>query len=464
MTSVGMPASSASTGCRTTGRPRTVFLDWSLIESTLGRSSSDDPPEADSRRPRLVTTVEHEISSLRKNVQDSACAVLTWLAAVTEHEGGESLDRVLDRCLRPGPDVQRVNFNAMAEEIRKTLNIDITAKRVRTAVRHLRRAHQAKFTRSQVASGNDLEALHSQIVNASETLVSSNPTVICTKDESRKIAVEVLAVVRSAASRLIDNDFGEGISGEVDQLALANRFLEYVQNTTHRTDAPFIQTELRQLLVGLSDYDATIEGDMRLVICGSRLIKALTGADSLMGVLARLNVLVAGRNLLETKLYVDQLLQLADTASSLHDDPDTLCLLNWVRRLPEDRRFPSPLRVASYCLNNATTRIFERLFTGQLETSCGWLEQAVQCFEQMQRRDGGFCLIKTTQVIHLVLQARLSGQDTLIREHFTRLGPTRTVEVLSDLIRFDNCPELVAAARCHAIDALPQVRHQLIAI
>ena len=83
-------------------RSRTLFLDWSLIESSIGPSAPAAESDTDTpRRHRLVTTVADEVKPLRKNVRDSDRAVLTWLASVTQHDASSRLEDVLDHCLRP---------------------------------------------------------------------------------------------------------------------------------------------------------------------------------------------------------------------------------------------------------------------------------------------------------------------------------------------------------------------------
>ena len=82
---------------------------------------------------------------MRKNVRDAAAAVLAWLAAVVAHdEAGGNLDGVLDRCLRPGPDIERVNFAAMAQEIKQVTGVELSPRRVQTAVNQLRAARSNK--------------------------------------------------------------------------------------------------------------------------------------------------------------------------------------------------------------------------------------------------------------------------------------------------------------------------------
>jgi hypothetical protein len=134
-----------------------------------------------------------------------------------------------------------------------------------------------------------------------------------------------------------------------------------------------------------------------------------------------------------------------------------------VRRLPEDTRVPSPIRVASYCHNNATTHILERLYTGEIADDVDhWLDKARWCFDQIAARDSGFELIKTTHVLFLLVEAKRSGDPSPVEAHFKSLGRTKTLDVLHALMRFDNSADLVDAARKHAVAALPEIKHQLI--
>jgi len=121
-------------------RYRTVFVDWSKLGPSLSQQAASDTPPTPPRP--IITTVDDQLDPLRKNVKDAAKAVLTWLAQAVDHGEDVNLDDVLDACLRPGPDSSRVNFNALTEQINATLGTDFTAKRIRTAVRHLRQARR----------------------------------------------------------------------------------------------------------------------------------------------------------------------------------------------------------------------------------------------------------------------------------------------------------------------------------
>lgn len=415
-------------------------------------------------RPRLLTTIDAEADQLRANVQDAARAVLTWVAAVVDHEPGCDLDGVLDRCLRPGPDVESVNYTALAQEINRTAQVNLSPKAVATAVRRLRESHQRKANQMQRdALRQKLEALHGRLHANYAALIDSAPTQ---HDELRRsVGVEVLGAVRRAAGRLIDSDYGEGIPQQIDIDLLESRFLDFVRDLVRQLPSGAgspLETDLRRLLLTLGDYDRSAECDMRLVVDGGRVVADLMGPDSLPGVMAQLNVLVAGRSMLDSELYVAEMFRLADIATLLHEDAATKKLLNYIHRLPEEQRLPTPLRVASYCLNNAATHLFERLFRGEIAEAAPALEKAVAALERMRRRDSGFALIAVTQIIHLTTQAQLSGDDAAVRAHFRQLGKAKALELLESLIKFDNCRELVAAARAHAVAALPELKHQLI--
>ncbi len=127
------------------GKPRTYFVNGAVLAQVLAEPSH---PSAEGERYTKhgvrVDRIDDRVNEVRANVRDAARAVLQWLALVIEHEtDGEatsSLDDVLRRCLRPSADPADVSYAALAEDIHRVTGITLTAKRVQTAVRHLRDA------------------------------------------------------------------------------------------------------------------------------------------------------------------------------------------------------------------------------------------------------------------------------------------------------------------------------------
>lgn len=464
-------------------RWRTVFVDGKVLEQTTPAPELGEQP-VEQTDLRIITRREDEVAGVRKNVQDSARAVLAWLAAVVGHEGKTDLDDILDRCLRPGPDIERVNYAAMAQDIFRVTGVELTAKRVQTAVSHLRAAHSQKHVEAKAKQAVAADSLR-QHLDELDTKVRENFAAL-TADEPadhaavrRAIGTEVLTAVRSAAGRVIDRDFGEGIPDTVNLQALEGRFLGFVRDTLRRnafgSNAGGLEHDLRRLLITLADHDATAESDMKLVMHGSAVVSSLLGVDSLPGVMAQLNVLVSGRGLIDTDLYVAEMIRLASLAESLHDDTETKTYLNWNRRLPEDRRLPSPLRVASYCRTNAATRMFDRMFVGDLDphdTALAdadtpprtYLQLACDTHDAMLERDSGFALTLTTEMIRHVTVAHLTGDAAPARDYVQTLGPDKALDRLEGLIRYDNNDELVAAARTLVTIVFPELRRQLVCI
>ena len=483
-----MKKESPNAEAREPQRWRTVFVDGAVLEATTpapGNSAERDAePEI-----RVVARREEEVAAVRKNVQDAARAVLAWVAAVVGHEDEDEsdLEGVLDRCLRPGPDVERVNYSAMAADIRRVTGAKLTAKRVQTAVLHLRAAHTKKHAQAQAqesVSGptlrDRLDELDAKVRGHFDALTQGEPEGHSAA--RREIGTEVLTAVRSAAGRVIDRDFGEGIPDAVNLEALEGRFLDFVRDTLRREafggasgDALSPEQDLRRLLIALADHDATPESDMKLVMRGSVVVRALLGCDSLPGLIAQLNVLVAGRAILDTDLYVAEMLRLAAQAQSLRDDPATQSYLNWARRLPEDRRLPSPIRVASYCRSNAATRLFDRLFSGDLDPDDTALADATKpprtylrlardTHDAMTESDSGFTLTLTTEMIRRVTVARLTGDDAEARAYVESLGAEKALDRLEGLIRFENNDALVEAARSLVIGVYPELRGRLVCV
>ncbi len=457
-------------------RPRVRLFDSALLEQVAAPAPAEPRP-----RRRIIQSVDDATGDLRQNVQDAARAVVAWVAAVTDHGDPAStdhdnhdrhaapqpasLDRVLSDCLRPGPDVQALNYHALAQHINRTLHTELSAKRVRSAVAHLRRARQRR--ESPVTSlQRQLDALLAHLRAQSQLLLASgdDPQQLALR---REAGMEILGAVRAAAGRVIDHSFGEHIPRQVDVDALEKQFLQFVRDAV-REGAPFggapgaLDHDLQRLLLTLGDYAGSAECDMRLVVHGARVVAVLLGPDSLPGLMAQLNVLVAGRQLLDSELYVAELLRLGEQAAALHDDAATRTLLNWVRRRPEDQRLPTPLRVASYCRNNAATHLLERVYLGTATDAAVALQTGQRCVTLMQQRDSGFALLPVTQLIALMAQAKVDDNFAPVQQHIHALGRDAALKLLTDLAKYDNCQPLVRQAFELAAVALPELRHQLI--
>jgi len=283
----------------------------------------------------------------------------------------------------------------------------------------------------------------------------------------RAMAHDILGVVRSSAGRLIECSFGEGVPQQVDLDATRQRFLVFVQHAMDHglgsDDQTTIDQDMTRLLSALRDHDGTAEADMQLVVAGTDIVADLAGPDSLPGLMARLNILMVGRPMLETDFFVTQMLELADAAGQLINDKPTRAYMSWVRTLPQDRQAPSPNRVRSYCLNNAATHILQRLHTSELEGG-QWFATAQQCFETMKTHDRGFSLLKTTEAIMLCVLADLTDSAEPAQSFFNSLGRDKSLNLLSDLRKFDNSDALNRLVRRHATAAHPSLAGQLLVL
>ncbi len=436
-------------------QPRMIYVDPAVLEATLA-----DRPNT-TRAVSRVICIEDQLRPLRRNVHDSARAVLQWLAATMAPDSNVDLNEILGRCLRPGTDLARLNYAAMAREIKLILGVELSPKRVRTAIEHLR--CQQIQDPPQRELRRKLDELAKRLERNHHNLIAANN--IKRAVLRRALGTDLLAAVRSAVSRLIDHGFGEGIPEHVNLDELGGRYRSFVRQTFREqktcSGSLSLSRDLRRLLVTLSEYEEHAESDMCLVMDGVRVICNLMGPGSLVGILARLNLLVAGRNLIHTKLYVGQMHHLAESAAALHGDAATRSYVNWVRRLPKDARVPSPLRVASYCLNNAATRILERCYAGELEGG-HWLAMASGSLATMRERDAGFRLLKVTEAIYHTVVSGINADTRELEAYFRELGTDKTVALIVDLARFDNNPTIVDAVRQQAARILPEVANQII--
>lgn len=499
-------------------KPRTYFVNGEVLGQVL--VAPEDAPVNEAPRPVSVRRIDDAVTEVRANVQDAARAVLTWLAAVVQHddEDAEGLDDVVLRCLRPSADPKDVNYTALAQDIRRVTGTRLTAKRVQTAVRHLRKASAknaevlAKTSgisqkqteeKSQDAGGVSLgvamlrlrQRLADHFVSLNQAHQARNESTQhtpITANECRELGIDLLASVRAAAARVIDRGFGEHIPGHTDLSALEGRFLGYLRDTLsgqsneERNETRSLHADFRRLLLTMSDHPlanerlaASPEHDVKLVLHGSRIVAALLGPDSLPGVLAHLNVLVVGRDLLDTDLYVAEMLRLADAAQSLHEDAETQKLLRWCRRQPKEaqRNLPGAVRVASYARSNAATRLYERAFLGMIDAHAdapalptmrdagaplSYLDLADRTLEAMEATDTGFTLALTTRLLAHTTHARLTGKRDAALDYFRGLGEAKTLDRLEALIKFDNGDEIVSATRRLAETAYPGLRHRLL--
>lgn len=446
-------------------RYRTVFVD----PDVLGHLPRKPRKEVDETEPRVTPLrligVDERVAACRRNVRDAARAVLTWMAEVMDSGGGELAD-VLDDCLRPGPDAQRVNYAALAQRINTTCGTDLTAKRVRTAIANLRRAAtDADAKRHAPATpttpSDRLAQLRRRLTANYDQLVAADSDR--REKVRRAIGTELLAAVRVAAGRLIEKPYGEGIPAAFDPSALEGRLLDFVRDVA--SDAPAdVERDLRKLLRVLGRDDGTSESDMKLVVAGARVVCDLLGPDSLPGLLAQLNVQVVGRDLLGTPMYLSEMFRISEAAAALHADRATLQYQTWARRLAEDVRVPAAVRVASYARNNLATHILQRLITGEITDASLYLPAAEAAIDAMRRGDAGFFLLPLTEAIHLTALAETGLDADRVLAHFRGMDEDRAAQLLRDLAKYDSSRAVVEAVRRRAIEALPNLRYRLIAV
>lgn len=456
-------------------RYRTVTADLGKLEAVLTRGGGSlvraqvDPDQA----PRVALDIDHRVDGVRANVQDAARAVLVWLAQVTGPEAGqeagpdqgEVLGDVLARCLRPGPDSTRLNYAALAREIESATGCALTPKRVATAIRQLRMNHAGLSSSPTPAPQRDpwtdrRDALTQACVDRLESSAES-------AGDPRALSLHTLSVVRAAVSRVISHSYGEFLPESPDTAVLRAR-LERNRAVLDHADRDTDEQSMGRLLEALDRYDATAESDMRLIAAGARAVTTLMGSASLPAVMARLNLLVAGRDLIDHADYVQAMQQIADEAEALHTDDETQRLRRLARSLPEDHRLPSPRRIASYAHNNAATRILHRLFTGEMTGEVeAWLQLAQVHLNQLKTGDSGFELIPVTEaIVHTVAGVVSASRETAeARESFWQgLGLVKAVALVERMVKYESCTELVRRCHADARAALPELAEHLVAV
>jgi len=455
-------------------RRRTVFVDFQDLETKMTRQQHDAAQShTTTQRPRRVLRrVDQTVEPVRANVQDAARAVAQWVALVCDPEQAADPNNVLSRCLRPGPDTQQINCEAVADEINRTLKTDLSAKRVRTAIRHLRRA---RADAAKPGTGMTTPTLRDRLDTLRDHLDQQRAALLepCHTPEQaeqharacRAVGTEILGVVRAAAGRVIDCDFGEAIPDAVDIDALENRYLDFLRDTRRDRSTATPAGSLHQFLLALHDYDGDAASDMRLTVSGAQAVTVLLGPGSLPGLMAQLNVIVAGRDLIDTPTYHDQMHGIAEAAAALHHDRDTQTYLNWMRRQPEEQRLPSPVRVASYARNNLATRLLERVFTGGLtDDPDAWLAKARAAIDAMRASDSGFELLPVTEAIERTVLAQRDSSDEAVHAWFATMDQDAALDLVERIYRYENNRELAATVAHHAMTVHPRIRTQLIRV
>jgi len=444
---------SASPATSQATRFATVYVDPAKLNRTPGPADKSPGP---AQGLRLIGVTE-QVTHVRKNVRDAARAVLTWVASVMDQQDGE-LDCVLDACLRPGPDSERVNYAALAERVNAFSGLDLSAKRVCTAILNLRRVHSEAVTRDHAVVATDgLAQLRQRLAANIDSLIVGQDNV------RRAMASELLAAVRTCGGRLIAAPYGEGVAHAMDPASLEGRLIRFVRDAVHDEPA-HLRPDLHRLLNVLEHADGSAESDTAVVVTGARVVCDLMGADSLPGLLAQLNVVVVGRQILGSELYIAELHRLAEASAELHDDADTRRYLNWARRLPEDRRVPTALRVASFARNNLATHLLERIITGELADAADSLSQAQTAIDAMRHVDGRFRLLPVTEAIYATALAVAGVDEQHVIELFRTMGLDAAATLLADLSQFDSNRQVVEAVRQRAIAALPELRYRFIAV
>jgi len=463
---------------------RTVFVDFDDLEAKMSKrqhnaATQDDGDETTPRPRRILRRVDQQVEPVRANVKDAAAAIAQWVALVCDPQQPANPNNILSRCLRPGPDTQAVNCRALAREINQTLGTDLSAKRIRTAIRHLRRArtdaHQQQARDMNAPSLRErLDTLRDHLDQQRAALLAPATTGQQRKDHDtacRAVGTETLGVVRAAAGRVIDCDFGEAIPDQVDIDALEDRFLDFLKQTTKQADAAHPQataaSALHQFLLALHDYDSDAASDMRLTVCGAKAVTVLLGPNSLPGLMAQLNVIVAGRDLIDTDTYATQMHSIAAAATELHHDQATQTYLNWMRRQPKEQRLPSPIRLATYARNNLATRLLERVFTGDIESehaaATDAVAQARQAIADIKASDSGFELLPVTEAILHTAQAPQDGSAAVLA-YFQAMDESSALDLVERLYRYENNRDLAASVAHHAMSVHPAIRTQLIRV
>ncbi len=428
-------------------------LEAALLTGQARGRSSLQRQTASSTRTMLVSDVQGQIEGLRLDVQDAAGAVLSWAAAVSGNADHHDLALVLQRCLRPGPDVTKVCYAAMSREIQRVTGVALTPKRVQTAVRHLRRQRRQalgdhRSPANRVEAGHDastrFETLRHRILESDGQTLSAL--------SASDLAVSILAEVRSAVSRLTPYDYTGSDRDALDRQELDDR-RDHFEMYRGVAAAGGAADRTAGLLSALETHGDTALSDMQLVVTGAAVVHDLAGETSLPGLLASLNVAVAGRELIRHSVYVGAMVGIADDAQRLHDDAVTRRL---IRRHAGDAAcaLPRPRRLASFALNNAATRILHRSYTGDL-LGHESLDLADRLLTRMEQGDSGFELLAPTRALAHVVRAVHPGLDKaaqrdaeLARDAWlTAKGTDGCLKMLMQLARHESCRSLVNEVR-----------------
>ncbi|MEM1446853.1 MAG: hypothetical protein AAGF84_12410 [Planctomycetota bacterium] len=467
---------------RTPGSPRkfrTLYLDPADLLD-LASHHTHPKPHADAEEHRdeasgkpAFLTPDHQarlLANIRTDVRDAAAAVLAWLdhaLADNQHDPHTLLGTIL----RPGPDPSAVQRPALCAAIAEHTGVELSPKRLATALRHLRAIHT---TKAEPRRGP---------VRASPTHGYANR---CLSEpdltDARPLALGLLAALRQAVGRRTDRDYADALPDdpvsadalEADTLNYLRRALPHGQQSN-----PASLHELLLTLAPLTAPDAprpTADSDLQLVLHAAPAIASLLGPDSLPATLAHLNTLVMLRDAVAHPVYLAEMLRLTHHAASLKTDADTLSLHRYAKR----HRLPNPpgaTRVSSYAAVNACTRLLQRLFDGELQPDTlidvppSWRQTppaphdnavpawplAAALLEHLETTDAGFALSPTTRLLFHTVEAQHTNNTEPALQHYRKLGPSKTQQRLAALAAHDNHDAMVAATAALAKRAFPQL-------
>lgn len=307
---------------------------------------------------------------------------------------------------------------------------------IKAFVRHLRSSYREQLCQlenSNVEILDRIRIVFDRLNDNYEVLVASDKSATG-RQLREQSALEIINLVRGAASRVLPAEYGAGIR-DTDVRELEGILLEFATRMQRESKSPpgTLATDLTRLLQLLGSYNSKcVADDLAIVESGSRVVIDLVGQRHHCGLLAQLNVIVVLRDALPWNDYVDEMQRLATAAIQLRNDDETKRFGSWMRHklTPEDR-LPSPGRLASYCLGNLVFRSLDAILA--LEATD--LSQVRTAILQVRKQDGSFEQLPWYELAVAAVTCARTEDSSEIKAVICNRGKDAIMQTISQILK-----------------------------
>ncbi|WP_131818237.1 hypothetical protein, partial [Planctopirus hydrillae] len=399
------------------------YLDATTTDSEWHGDQADDPKQHGSRvmRPQFRTTSDvracRKIAESNLEGQDPRTQrAVRRMALTVELMGGyASVQEVVKKCLMHGDSVD-LDYSGLASLMRQFFpGLSMTPQRAQAALEAL------LMTIDQTES--PAEEFSRRIERLYETLNRRHVDLTANEGEHNRVlreevALEILALVRMAASALLPHFYGEGLSEEGSDLdQIESKFLDFLKGlqtsnqeviaeSSFASDLRAFHQVLHRYDPNETDAETQDEFHTKILFLGSRLVVSLLGINSVEAQLALLNGLQVAKSALPLTDYIRLCQQVIDRCEQVRANGVEMARLEQRNgRLPRNQRVPGPRRVASYSRFNLATLLLHRLVAGELEESGGdpqpaeLLAMVEKHLQAIRSTDGGLPSLRAAELM-----------------------------------------------------------------